>query len=411
MLIKQSIKMKITHWFFICFIALTFTLMSCSSDDDNPEPSSTESVYIVQNTVQAPDVPRTVFISVISNLTDEVDLADAFEFNGSVRAKAFNSKIYVHDSERLLVIKYEINENNKLVEEDRFSMAQLGASSFNSQIAFVNDEYALTLPNGLRAFVIWNPTTMEVTSTIDFPSSIPDPFNTSNIGSINVSSDGKVFIGMAGFDGTTSSNIVGARVAIVDPVNGTVEMVFDENIASGTEGGFDGEDNYYFNANGYFGFARYLGNPPEVAQTITRINQGESAFDPTFNISSTSVGAQGLPASVTMKISGDEFLYVMVDLTEDQLLQNPFALIQGTQARLFHGTVSNWEGAVEVPFSDETKSITDIFVIEGSFYGVARDFSNSSAESVSDIYRITENSTLEKQTEGVGWIEYIAKVR
>ncbi|MEM8508658.1 MAG: hypothetical protein AAF717_12550 [Bacteroidota bacterium] len=375
------------------------------TDDDLP------SAYIVQNTVQTPEGGRTVFVSVLSSLTDEVRLDDAFEFNGSARARTFNGKVYVFDSEELLVIRYAVNDDNTLQEEDRFSMAQLGAAGFNSQIAFVNDQYALTLPNGLRQFVVWNPTTMEVRGTIDFPPSIPDPFNTSNIGSINVNENGEVFIGIAGVNLGSGTNVPGARVAIVDPVSGTVDVVFDETIASGTEGSFDGEGNYYFSANAYFGIARYLSFPPDVAQTITRINQGERVFDPNFNVSSTLVGGEGLPASVTIKINGDEFLYLMIDATEEELTQNPLFLVQGPSVKVFLGDVSDWEGAVEVPFSDTTKSISDIFVVEDSFYAVARNFIDSSADSASDVFRITSSGTLEKMTEGIGWIEYIARVR
>ncbi|MEM9328825.1 MAG: hypothetical protein AAGA85_24380 [Bacteroidota bacterium] len=397
------------YFLLICLVASAL-LVGCGDDDGETGPAL-GSAFIVQNTVQAPDAPRTVFLSVVSNLTDEIDLADAFEFNGGSRARVFNGQVYVFDSENLVVIKHNVDENNLLVEEDRFSVSQLGAASFNSQIAFVNDEYALVLPNGLRQFVIWNPTTMAIRSTIDFPSTIPDPFNTSNIGSINVSSDGKVYMGMAGLDFQNFSNVPGARVTIVDPVTEEVDVIFDETIAAGTEGAFDGDGNYYFNANGYFGLSRYIGIPQDAAQTMTRINQGEEAFDPNFNIATTSIGDLGLPQSVTMKMNGDAFLAIMIDQTDEELQGNPFTLTQEPPVKLLLGTTQTWESAVEVPFSDGLKSITDIFVIDGSFYGVAREFTNSSAESLSDIYRISDSGTLEKQTEGVGWIEYIARVR
>ncbi|MEM8894918.1 MAG: hypothetical protein AAGC88_10095, partial [Bacteroidota bacterium] len=181
--------------------------------------------YIVQNTVQAPDAPRTIFLNVLSDLTDEIDLADAFEFNGNSRVRVFNGKVYIFDSEQVQVIKYSIDANNVLVEEDRFSLAQLGAEGFLGIIAFVNDEYALVLANGLDQFVIWNPTTMELRGTINRPDDSPDNFSISNIGTVGVSPDGKVFIGVSGF-GFGAPNTPGARVMIVDPVAGSVDVVF-----------------------------------------------------------------------------------------------------------------------------------------------------------------------------------------
>ncbi|MEM1406581.1 MAG: hypothetical protein AAGG59_07395 [Bacteroidota bacterium] len=369
--------------------------------------------YIVQNTVQAPDAPRTIYLNVLSDLTDEIDLADAFEFNGNSRVRVFNGKVYIFDSERVLIIKHSISENNVLVEEDRFSLAQLGVGGFLGIIAFVNDEYALLRPSGGRQFVVWNPTTMEVRNTIDFPADSPDSFITSNIGTVSVSPDGKVFIGVAGFSfGALPNNTPGARVMIVDPVAGSVDVVFNENIAAGTEGAFDGQGNYYFSANAYFGFSRYFASPAEVEQTMTRIKPGELSFDSEFNIPATSIGGLNRPQNSILKIIGNEFLLGVLDLTEDELgaLVNPFDLATGA-IKLLRGNLENWEAAVEVPFSDGNKTMTDLFVVDGSFYGVARDFSDSSVGSESDIYRFTESNTLEKLTTGVGWVEYIERVR
>lgn len=370
--------------------------------------------YIVQNTVQAPNVPRTIFLNVISSLTDEIDLADAFEFNGGSRVRVFNGKVYVFDSERVLIIKHAINENNVLVEEDRFSLAQLGVGGFLGIIAFVNDEYAVLRPIGVRQFIVWNPTTMEVRGTIDFPADSPDNFITSNIGTVSVSPDGKVFIGVSAFAATAApNNTPGARVMIVDPVAGSVDVVFNENIAAGTEGAFDGQGNYYFSANGYFGFARYFGFPAEVAQTMTRIKPGELTFDSEFNIPATSIGGLNRPQNSTFKMIGNEFLLGVVDLTEDELgaLVNPLDLLVSAPIKLMRGNVENWESAVEVPFSDGNKTLTEFFVVDGSFYGVARNILDSSVGSESDIYRFTESNTLELMTTGVGWVEYIERVR
>ncbi|MEM0938959.1 MAG: hypothetical protein AAGI25_04110 [Bacteroidota bacterium] len=414
MTIKEVFQLRRKISYFLVSLFAVSLLTNCSEDDDPELGDGTETpAYIVQNTVQAPDAPRTIYLNVLSDLTDEIDLADAFEFNGASRVRVFNGKVYVFDSERVLIIKHSINENNVLVEEDRFSLTQLGVGGFLGIIAFVNEEYALLLPGGLRQFVIWNPTTMEVRNMIDFPADSPDNFSISNIGTVSVSPDGEVFIGVSGFGfGAPPNNTPGARVMIVDPVTGSVDIVFNENIAAGTEGAFDGQGNYYFSANGYFGFARYFADPAEVEQTMTRINRGELSFDSEFNIPVTSIGGLGRPQSLTFEIIGNEFLIGVLDLTEDELgaLVNPFDLATGP-IKLLRGNLQNGEAAVEVPFSDGNKSMTDLFVVDGSFYGVARDFFDSSVGSESEIYRFTESNTLELMTTGVGWVEYIERVR
>ncbi|MEM8895308.1 MAG: hypothetical protein AAGC88_12070 [Bacteroidota bacterium] len=300
------------------------------TDDDLPP------AYIIQSTVQTPDGTRTVFFNVISSLSDPVDLADATEFNSNSRMMVANGKVYVFDSENVQVVRFGVDETGNMIEEDVVSMVGLGASGFGGTNAIVSEEHAIAFVQGIRQFVFFNPSSMEITGTLAYPDIIPDAFRAGF--NAAVAPDGRVFYGFSGFDFGTFSNQPGARVIIVDPVLQTAETIFDESIAAGTEGAIDSNGDYYFNADAYFGFGRYLvAENREPTQTVQRIKLGESSFDPTFNLSATKIAPEGYPqmSAGGFVISGDRFASIYIPASDEEIAANPqgalFAAALGRQ--------------------------------------------------------------------------------
>ncbi len=390
-------------------------IFACSEDDDMAGPTG-EPAFIIQSTVQTPDGTRTVYFNVLSSLTDEVDIADATEFNSNSRMMVYNGKVYVFDSENVEIIRFSVDENNDLVEEDKLSVVGLGVSGFGSSNAIVSDEHAIAFVQGVRQFVFWNPSTMEITGTLDYPDIIPEAHRAGFNASID--GNGRVFYGFSGFDFATFSNKPGARIIIIDPVAQTAETIFDENIAAGTEGAIDGNGDYYFSADAYFGFGRYLvAENRDTVQTIRRINRGESTFDPSFNMLVSDITDEGYPQLGIggLRINGDRFITVLTAGTEEEIAANAQAAIfQASLGRkLYVGSTSDWKGT-EVPFNDPSKALNVVFPINGELYVVATNSDPSvggSTDLVNDLYRLTENNTLEKLTSTPGFFENMARIR
>ena len=391
------------------------SLLTACGDDDNATPSAGPA-YIIQSTVQTPDGTRTIYFNILSSLTDEVDIANATEFNSNSRMKVYNGKVYVFDSENVEVIRFSVDENNNLVEEDKFSMVGLGVSGFGSANAIVSDQHAVSLVQGIRQLVFWNPSTMEITGTLDYPDIIPGSFR-AGLGEA-VDNDGRVFFGFSGFDFATFSNQPGTRLLIVDPISQTVETIFNQNIAAGTDGAADGNGDYYHNADAYFGFGRYLvAENRDTIQTIQRINRGENTFDPSFNLLASDMTNEGYLqiAPGGFNINGDRFVAVMIAGTEEEISANPRAALQQASLgrKLYVGSTSDWKGT-EVAFSDDTKFPANILVVDGAFYLIASDPAGGGSADVfvNDLYRInTDDNTLEKLTSTVGWFENMARIR
>lgn len=378
------------------------------TDDDLP------TAFIIQSTVQSPAGDRTIFLNVFSEFPDQVNIADAIEFNSNSRFTTFNGKVYVFDSENVEVLRFAVDENNNLVEEDKFSMAGLGVNGFGSANAIVSDQHAVSEVQGVRQLVFWNPTTMEITGTVDYPDIIPQAFRGGLTGAID--GDGRVFFGFSGFDFGTFSNQPGARVLIVDPVAQTLEPLFDEDVAAGTDGDVDANGDFYFNADAYFGFGRYVVPVNrDTIQTIQRVNRGENTFDPDFNLRASDITPEGYPqmAAFGFRILGDRFASIFLAGTEQEIAANPQgAIAQGALPRVIYtGSTTNWQGT-QIPFSDSEKALATLFVVDGELYVVATNLTGGgSSDFNNDLYRITSSNTLEKVTSTVGFFENIAKVR
>ena len=402
---KQLIKSLI-------LIMLTSSLFIGCSDEDGVD-ASQGPAYVIQSTVQTPDGTRTVFLNVVSDLTGKVDIAEATEFNSFSRFKVYNGKIYVFDSENVEVVRFAVDENNDLVEEDKFSMAGLGVSGFFPSNAIVSEQYAVSIAGGIRKLVFWDPSSMEITGTIDYPDIIPESFRTGFGESID--EDGRVFFGYSGFDFDTFSNQPGVRLLIVDAVNQTLEPLFDKDIAAGTDGAVDGNGNYYHNADAYFGLARYHPAPEnrETVQSIQRINRGENTFDPTFRVLASDITNEGYQqiAIDGFQIVGDRFAAVFLAASEEEILADPQAVFGGLPRKLYTGSTTDWKG-VEIAFDDAEKTLNGVFTVDGEFYVVASNLANrGSTDFSNDLYRITTFNTLEKLSSTVGWLENFAKIR
>ena len=143
-----------------------------------------------------------------------------------------------YDSENVEVIRFGLDDSNDLIQEDKFSMVGIGVSGFGPSNAIVSEQHAVSLVQGIRKLVFWNPSTMEITGTIDYPDIIPESFRSRFWAAVDA--DGRMFIGFPGFDFATFSNQPGARLFIIDLVSQTLETIFDEEVAAGTDGAVDG---------------------------------------------------------------------------------------------------------------------------------------------------------------------------
>jgi len=149
--------------------------------------------FLVANRVRTPD-SRALFVSVLPTLNaGQVNLSRALEFSGVSRARVFEGKVYTFDGESGVVTRYVV-EGDLLLEDKledgsraRLSMSGVGVSSFTNQIIFLSSERAYYVDIlELDQVVVWNPTTMVITSTFPAPELAREGFNTTGGGPVAI---------------------------------------------------------------------------------------------------------------------------------------------------------------------------------------------------------------------------------
>ena len=84
------------------------------------------SAFIISNRVDNPDRTRTLFVHILSDLSQEIDNSKAFEIAGSGRVRTFNGKVFAFVDETQEVIRYGLDEDLRLAEERKFSVGGTG---------------------------------------------------------------------------------------------------------------------------------------------------------------------------------------------------------------------------------------------------------------------------------------------
>lgn len=180
-------------------LALAIGTAACGDDDGGGAggvggtggTGGADAAFLVANRVRTPD-SRALFVSVLPTLdVGQVDLSGALELSGVSRAVAFGGKVYGFDGESGVVTRYVI-DRERLVEdvlEDgeraRFGMSGVGVTSFTSQIIFLSPERAYYVDTlSLDQVVVWNPTSMSITSTFPAPELSREGFNSTTGGGL-----------------------------------------------------------------------------------------------------------------------------------------------------------------------------------------------------------------------------------
>ncbi|MEM9720059.1 MAG: hypothetical protein AAGA10_12450 [Bacteroidota bacterium] len=373
------------------------------TDDDLPV------AYFAQVETQTPDGDRLVFMSILPSLSTEIDLSAAVELGGVSRVRTFNGKLYAFSGETFEVTRFGLDENNTPIEEDKFSLAGLGVSNISSSIAFVSETRALYADIILRQFVIWDPTAMEIITSIPFPDEIPQsPQADRPIVDFN----GRIFLALAGLDFTTFQVTPGATVAIIDPVAETVTVATDETAPAGNVGTLDAAGDYYFTANSYFGLGHNFNIELQPSPVLLRINNGTSEFDPNFRLDGAATNVDSFPDILHFTISENRYVVGVHDDTNGSLSENPGGVFGAFSApwQLWIGDSNNLD-AIRVQENEDELFLFAPFVVDGEFYISPTFIEERSADDPAPLYRVTDNGTLELVNQTVGFIRRVGRVR
>ncbi|MEM7135143.1 MAG: hypothetical protein AAF500_01120 [Myxococcota bacterium] len=242
---------------------------------------SSADAFMFVNRVRDPS-SRTNFVSVLSSLAaQEIELTNALEVPGFSRFRTYDESVFTFNGESQQVTRYAVTDDLTLREEGRFSMVNLGVQGFRTSIVFISPERAYYIdPVGFQV-VVWNPATMEITTTFPIPELERDGFPFITIGVPLVVGDYVATPVSWRLD--DQSNVIPATgLLVVSAVTDEFTTIAEDMRCGVSASGFVFEGAYYALGDWDAGVYSVYNPGPTPSPCLVRWNAGDLNFDPDY---------------------------------------------------------------------------------------------------------------------------------
>lgn len=296
----------------IPLFALAASACSTAQVEDPPAAlRCAESCYVVATAVSDEDGANT-YVKVIDHVDQgELDLSDAREFPGWSDMRVVGGKVFVSSGEEPIVYRFSVSDDGSLVEDGQLHFGNYSSMAAMYLHAFVADDKAYMFGDA-GEYVVWNPTTLEITGTIPLPELTERdgyPWSPAYDTGMIVR-DGRLYHTVGFMDYDTLEMSATSAIVVTDVATDTVVDVLDAdcpylNFASQGPTG-----DLYF-SNWVYSPAATLLYDAAPACMVT-IPAGATTLDPApFVFADVTGGYEA--AALTMLEDGDALLSVFVD--------------------------------------------------------------------------------------------------
>lgn len=254
--------------------------MTPGSTQPNPTPGQG---YIVGGVVIT-DAGRTTYVRHAPALTGHLKLDQGIETPGNAVYLVEGRFVYIGQSESPTWIKYELTPNGQFEERGRLSLQSFGMTSIDFGNAMVDSSTAVSISSDALKAIVWNPTTMAITGTIDLAHMKQEGFDLENWSV--VVNNGKVYVPGRWVNWDKAEVLQKVMTTVLDPKTLKVDAIAqDDRCASGGEIIFDQAGNGYVMGDGrtyswqMFAHAKQT---PVPRNCILKIPAGATDFDPNY---------------------------------------------------------------------------------------------------------------------------------
>lgn len=178
---KKSGSIRKSSLSCLLIVALSIAFFSCGDDPiaDGPVTGAdSESLYAVFWRVNTPD-GRIHYTSLVEDLESGVlDAGKALEKAGNARFFAPEAGKYfvIGDPGDYILTRYDIADDNQIVEGGRFSMANEGITDLQNRSIFLSETKAYYIDYTQGQIIVWNPEEMSITKAFDLPEQLKDGY-------------------------------------------------------------------------------------------------------------------------------------------------------------------------------------------------------------------------------------------
>lgn len=272
---------------------LALALAACTTEEPDPTaPTGAAEGYVVGSVVITPD-GRTTYIQVIDSLDqDELVTNDhAIEAPGNGVVLARGSDVFLGLAESPEWVRYTVAEDGAIAETGRLSLANHGFSFVDYGFALIDDDLAVSVSTEALVAVFWNPTTMEITGSVDLPHLAVDGYAVEVW--TTVGHDGRVYVPARWTDWEGGRVLQRVSTTILDARTQTVVGVAeDDRCSSGGRVVFAPDGYAYVQGDGRNYSSTMFANAGGAvapANCLLRIAPGETDFDEGFHVETMSL--------------------------------------------------------------------------------------------------------------------------
>lgn len=322
---KTNNKMKTTKrgtWMTMTLIgAISVGIVSCSDDDSTditPDEAEAESAWLIGVSQDTP-TGSVLYMSVHEEMPKDVDVSSAVELGVNTSVSSYGEDVFTVNDNAGTITKWEVNKRTlELSPSALLSVASAGFTGGLPAPLFISETQAFSIDIQEGAAVEWNPETMKVIETINFP---PNPLASIDPDAWSVAGEFQVINGkilMPIRYGKTDNCCEftdggGAMVGVFDPLTNSVVYNQDpRSVAGHAVLKNDGSGNLYFPPSIYnTTIAEYFNHDNQPFHTILKVN-ADGSFDPDFELKLDEI----LPLKITREvtyISGNNLVLVYID--------------------------------------------------------------------------------------------------
>jgi hypothetical protein len=253
-------------------------------DGSTPNAPGADALYVVSTSIQTGQTTSSLYAWPTKQFENvKFDLKDAREFAGSSELVPYNGYVYIPNSEKSTITRFEI-QNDKLVEGPVMGLSGRG-------LGFVSYTYTILSPT--RAFLVsaeqykiveWNPTTMTITKSHDIAALKKEGWAAEYRGGF-VRDDGK-FIFYWTYTNQRADFLNTFVIGVFDTATDTLTIEEDPTCpaSAGFGGFFDEQGDLYLIADSFGGYTQWGGYKDAKPTCIVRVKKGETKLDPTFKL-------------------------------------------------------------------------------------------------------------------------------
>lgn len=262
--------------------SLLLALAACG-DTTTPEDATPDGVqrYALGSVVIDADGNRTTYVQVVDDLAGPFDNRAAIELPGNGVVMAHGPHIFVGLAEEPTWVRYTVDATGQIAETGRMSLLNLGATYVDFGNAIVDDTTAVSVLSGGPLAVVWDPSTMTITRTVELPHLVREGYDVEVW--TTVARDGRVYIPGRWSDWTGGRIYPGVSMTILDPVAGAViAHAEDDRCASGGRAVFGDDGALYVMGDGRTYSAQMFANArgeTALDNCLLRIPAGGTDFE------------------------------------------------------------------------------------------------------------------------------------